>query len=77
EPYRRQRQMCIRDSIHSIEPKALYQFRISQITFNHQINHIKIKIILRVIIRHLGREARTIRDLFITRLSIKGTNETN
>ncbi len=59
----------------SIEPKALYQCRTSQITFNHKINHIKI--ILRVIIRHLERKARAIRDLFIALLSIKGTNENN
>lgn len=61
----------------SIEPKALYQFRISKITFNHQINHIKIKIIPRVIIRHIERKALAIRDLFIALLSIKGTNENN
>lgn len=30
---------------------------------------------MQVIIRHFGREARAIRDLFITRLSIKDANE--
>lgn len=39
------------------------------------IDHSKIKNVTQVIIRHLGREARAIRDLFITRLSIKDANK--
>ncbi len=34
-----------------------------------------LQVITRVIIRHLGREVRTIRDLFITYLSIKDASE--
>ncbi len=34
-----------------------------------------LQVITRVIIRHLGREVRIIRDLFITYLSIKDASE--
>ena len=39
------------------------------------INYNKIRSVTQVIIRHLGREARAIRDLLITCLSIKDTDK--